>query len=397
MARPASHQDQGSKNRRMVLSEILRHPGISRTEIGKSVGLNAASVSRISRDLIEAGLVKEADSFGDKSRPGRRFVGLAPRGQGGFIVGIGMNAFRQSVTLADLENRKIAEWISPEAPSTDGEAFMRLCLEKADEMVRAHVPNRDRFFGVGIAIAAEIDKANGELLSAPVFGWTTPIRLASMVRDMLNVPLVLDTPSSAINKSEADIGQGLGVSNLITVHCSLGFGIGIRQLNDDNATLQEFGRVLIESKAPDGSGRTLSDVCGGMAILHNLLRPEKIADRTDTELGAMLIDMIRRSKTDAGLRDLLGDIGGLTAQYLSLLFDLCQPECILLAGPLATSPEYIAGFTDALSTSLARPAHIPEIRSSDLTPTGASRWLALRGNVAMADLDLETLKLEDTA
>ena len=38
-----------------------------------------------------------------------------------------------------------------------------------------------------------------------------------------------------------------------------------------------------------------------------------------------------------------------------------------------------------------------DIRCTDMTPTGASRWLALRENVAMGNLDLATLKQETAA
>ena len=116
-------QDQGARNRNRVITEILRSPGLSRTDIGNAVGLNVASVSRITRDLIDADLIRESDAFGPKGRPGRRSVGLKPYGDGGYIIGIGLNAFRQSVTLADLENRKIAEWVSSDTPSKDGEAL----------------------------------------------------------------------------------------------------------------------------------------------------------------------------------------------------------------------------------------------------------------------------------
>ena len=69
-------QDQGAQNRNRVLAEVLRRPGLLRTDIGRTVVLNVASVSRITRDLIDSGLISEKDAFGPKGRPGRRFVGL---------------------------------------------------------------------------------------------------------------------------------------------------------------------------------------------------------------------------------------------------------------------------------------------------------------------------------
>lgn len=387
-------QDPANRNRRLVLGQILHRPGLSRTEISNQLGLNPASVSRISRELIEAGLVEETDAFAPEGRPGRRFVGMAPRGEGGYIIGIGMNAFRQSVTLADLNNRKIAEWINPTPPGPDGHAFLRLCLEKADAMVATHVPDRKRFFGVGIAIAADLDPVNNEILAAPVFGWKDPIDIGRMVQETLDAPLVLDTPSSAITRSEADFGQGMGVTNLVTLHCSLGFGVGVRQQSGNGTSLQQYGRVLTHSKVPDGSGRLLSEVCGGLSLLSATRMSDDLSGRTEVELGQQLTALIDRAGDDPELQALFREKGVLTAQCLSLVFDLCQPECLLLAGPLSASPEYVAGFSETLPTTLAPPDRAPDIQLTDLTPTGASRWIALSGNVVQADLDLEALKQE---
>ena len=390
-------QDQGARNRTRVIAELLRRPGLSRTDIGNAVGLNVASVSRITRDLINAGLVRETDPFGPRGRPGRRFVGLASRGEGGAVIGIGINAFRQSVTLADLENRKVAEWISQDTPDENGEEFIGICLNKARDMVREHIPERNRFFGVGIAVAAELNKERGEILSAPVFGWTKPIAAADMVRELLDAPLVLDTPSSAINKAEADHGLGQGVANLITLHCSLRFGIGVRHMGDNGNTVQEFGRVLTQSKAPDGSKRNLSEACGGLSILKAIRGAESLVGHSDAALSAMLLEDIERAQNDSQTLALFRENGQRTAQYLSLVLDLCQPDRILLAGPLAKSGDYVSGFEQALPQSVSNSDHVPDIHCSDMTPTGASRWLALHGNVAKGNLDLDALRQETAA
>ncbi len=390
-------QDQGARNRNRVLAEVLSNPGLSRTDIGNTVALNVASVSRITRDLIEADLIRETDAYAPKGRPGRRFVGLSMNGAGGYIVGIGLNAFRQSVTLADLENNKIAEWISQGTPGTDGEAFMRLCLEQAETMVRRHVPDRGRFFGVGLAIAAELDLADGQILRAPIFGWSRPIAIRALVSDMLGAPMVMDTPSSAINKAEAGHGLGKGVANLTTLHCSLGFGIGVRQTSADGGGDQEFGRVLTEARAPDGSGRTLSEACGGLSLLARTRAPAALAGQTDAALSAMLVEDIARAGTDPNVRALLHDCGTRTAQTFSLSLELFQPGRLLLAGPLAKSADYVAGFQQALSQNFSRPDRLPEVLCSQMTPTGASRWLALRDNVAMGNLNLTALKQETAA
>ncbi len=290
-----------------------------------------------------------------------------------------------------------AEWISNDTPSDDGTEFMRICLSEAADTVRKHVPERRRFFGVGVAAAADLQKDSGQILRAPVFGWDHPIALGQMVREMLDAPLAMDTPTSAINKAEADCGLGGGVLNLTTLHCSLGFGIGIRQRGDDGGPLQEFGRVLTESKAPDGTGQSLTEDCGGLSVLLATRGRSAVRGQSDAVLGAMLLEDIERAQGDDAIKGLLRGCGRRAAERFGLVFDLCQPERLLLAGVLAKSGDYVQGFEQALPPSLGQPDRAPEILCSDMTPAGACRWLALRENVAMGNLDLSAVKPENAA
>lgn len=390
------HNDIGTQNRNAVLTQIMQQPTISRSAIGLRLNLNAASVSRITRDLIDAGLVCETGVSNPEDRPGRRFVGLSPRGAGGYIIGIGLNAFRQSVTLANLENTKIAEWVSDAAPKGDGVAFLRVCIEKAADMVTAHVKDRTRLFGIGIAVAADLDKDAGMILRAPTFGWTDPIDVRQIVDETLKIPLALEVPTLAINMAEADFGVGKGIANLATLHCSLGFGIGVRKCEGSGAQIN-FGRVLNDAMAPDGSGQRLDVTCGGIAILNRVMTAEKVSQKSDSELGDVLVDLIAQSRDNPALAAILAEKAKLTAQYIALTLDIVRPELLLLGGPLAASDDYVAGFTSELHAIFGTDTLIPVISTTPLTPTGASRFLALRAHVLMGNLDLGTLKRSSAA
>jgi len=393
----AAIQKPGPANRGRVLSEILRRPGISRTQIGKDLRLNAASVSRACRDIIAAGLAEETDAHGPSNRPGRRHVGLAPLGSGGYVIGVGINGFRQTVTLADLNNTKIAEWISPDAPGPDGEAFMRRCLEVADRMVRANVANRARFFGIGVAIAAELNCEDQVIDGAPVFGWTSPIHLGSLVREVLNVPLALSTPASAIGVAEADFGISRAYENIITLNCSLGLGIAVRRRDTATGVIHDFGQVLWESLSADGMGRSLSDHCGGRGVLLDIVGDSPLARIPAEEQVRMLVEAVQRAPNELALQAHFHEKGGRAARALSLVIDLMRPECIVLAGPVALSESYVSGFSEALPDIVSRACAAPEVVQSRMTPAGASRFLALQATVAKGDLDLQAIQDPEAA
>jgi len=388
--------DQKIHSRQTVLDAILRSPGISRTALAASVGLNTATISRISRALIQAGLIVEAENYGPSDRPGRRFVGLNPRSEGGYVIGIAINPFRQTVTLADLNNTKISELDVPEAPAANGTDFLQRCLDKAAQMVGRHVADQRRLFGVGIAVAGEIDSQRGVVQSAPILGWKSSIDAAKMVKDTLGVPLILSTPPIAMNAAEGDIGSGRGIKNLITFNCSLGFGVAVRRHSPVGAAM-EMGRVVAESKTPGHGHLPLSHLCGGLAVLRKVFGASKIDATSNSGLGQMLVELIENSDQDPVLQTLFEETGDLAARHLALIVELSLPDRILLVGPMTESADFVQGFRAGLADALSNMAHQPEVLCSAMTPQRASRWLALKGNLTTAVQKLEDLISEDAA
>ena len=67
----------GQLNRRLVLSEILFKSPIPRAKIAESISLTQASVSRITRELLDARIIVEGEAFPSDNRRGRQFIGLS--------------------------------------------------------------------------------------------------------------------------------------------------------------------------------------------------------------------------------------------------------------------------------------------------------------------------------
>lgn len=371
----------------LVLTEVAREPGSSRSDVAKRLGLNLATVSRASRDLIDCGLVEETGNKEAKG-PGRPFIGLRLRGDGGYVIGIGVNAFRQSVTLANLRNEKLAEWIAPEPPGKDGAVFLATCVEKAKELIDVSGLPPDRLFGVGLAIAAEVDRASGIITDAPTFGWSGEINIRQMVSESLQVPLAIETPSLAITQAEAEFGSLRDARSIVTLHCSLGFGMGVRRSGETGGSV-DFGRVLTRAQSSGPEPELLDGLCGGLSVLNEIEGVNQLASLPDLERARLLTETLKQAETKSSVATILKDRGRLAGQHFSLLLDVLRPDVLLLAGPLAQSSIYVKGVTDALGIALARR---PEIQTTDMTPTGASRWLSLRANVLLGNIDFSALK-----
>ena len=257
-------------------------------------------------------------------------------------------------------------------------------------MVKTHVLDRRRLLGVGIAVAGEVNAPHGLIQTAPLLGWSANVDVARLVDEILGVPFVLSTPPKAMNVADADIGLGQDIRNLATLNCSLGYGIGVRWRSDTGGTL-EYGRIITESKMPGGGDLPLSHSCGGRAVLRQTHGSEMIKNTPDSQLGLILMDLIKKSEHDAELQDSFRQTGDLAARHLALVIELCRPDRLLLVGPMVESVDFVEGFRMALADALAGLTSQPEVVCSDMTPARASRWLALKGNLATAVQSLDAL------
>ncbi|MFA3918706.1 ROK family transcriptional regulator [Ruegeria hyattellae] len=392
-----SQEEIGRGNRQRVLGEILGSGTISRTQIADNLALNTASVSRITRDLIEARLVQEVGISQPEGRRGPRTKQLTMDRSGGYVIGVGINAYQQVVTLADLSNNRIASWDAGGKGLSDGDGFLKTCCEKARKLIEKHVPEKERVFGVGLTIAGNLDKARGTVISAPTLGWEKEIKVCEIVREKLGVPVVLETPSAAICQSEVNFGVARNIENVVVIYCSLGFGIGLQVNGQPYSGISRVGGVLTEAKTTDGLGCklpvALSDICGGKALLRQLLTPDVFDALSDQEKARKIWDVVSQAEqVDGDFRLALEDFGARAANCFSLSLTVLQPELVLLAGPLAQSPIYLEAFRnqiDNLKSDLQQPI---KIKSSEMTHMGAARLLSLSENIANAELDLNFLK-----
>ena len=120
----------GLQNRHAVLQETVPSGPLPRAELAVRIGVSQPAVSRITRGLLDEGLLRELPerrAGADASRTGRREVPLDIDPQGGYVLGIGIGPTFQTVTVADLGNDVVEGgrlsaggngWLKP--PGEDG-------------------------------------------------------------------------------------------------------------------------------------------------------------------------------------------------------------------------------------------------------------------------------------
>jgi len=321
--------------------------------IAERIGLTAATVSRISRELIDSGIVEEGEAEEDPSRRGRRFVGLKVRPKGCFVAGISINAFRQDVVLADMTNAIIAskrihikDLSNPEKVLTESVNELNQLIEKSDI-------NRERLISCGVAITGAIDPELGQLRSAPALGWGA-VNVAEIIGKNLDIPIFLESIANAKNLAAHGFGSTQGENNVLLFNASLAIGCSILldgrliRGSKSNAGLIENMQVWDQHTE---KYKSIDQVAGGISVLQ---KGETSISDNSGKLAEKLISIINAGDTvDKDTAQRLERAGSALAYVISMSHALLHPDVVLVSGPLVESDIYCDAVRQSLKSLIS--------------------------------------------
>lgn len=339
-------------NRGLVLEHLFRASAVSRTALAQATGLTPAAISRITRELVEAGLVRELAREGQPAARGRPQVDLELRAEGAYVIGIGVGAFEQWIRIADLRG----ECVSRRSVQLLGQPSARAALKLLVGEIRAllalaKIP-RKRLLGAGIASAGVVDRARGLIIESPNLGWRD-LPVARLVSDALGIPVSVESMHHALNLAEEGFGKGAGVGDTVLVNASLGIGASVmeqgRIVRGRHSAAGQIGHMSVAG-ATDlctcGRRGCLDTVASGYGVLRRLglVQPRKVAREHDAAAARKLLSAIERERQgEPRVRQAFQASGAQLGDTLNAVRALLDPQRIVLAGPLASTASYVKG------------------------------------------------------
>lgn len=372
-------------NRGLILRQVFEAGRISRTQVAAATGLTGAAVSRITRELLDLGLLEEGDSSGEQGRPGRRSVDLALAGDGAYVVGIGVGAFEQWARIANLRGEVVAERRLAFVAGTPEETVAHIAHE-VDEMVDEAGLQRTRLFGVGVAVAGVVAPATGEVLSSPNLGWKA-LPLGEILSREFNLPVRVESMHHALNLAEAHLGQTRGVNDVLLVNAALGIGASIlsdgRLVRGGHTAAGQIGHMPVADAheiCTCGRRGCLDTVASGHAVLTYLEAvPQREKPREHGPQDAVLLQQAidRAADGDPRTAGAFAAAGKRLGEALAVVRAVTDPERVILAGPLARVPSFVAAVRKAMArcSTTEQRASIPVVSDQRIDAAGA--WLAL--------------------
>lgn len=207
-------------NRAAIFGVIVSSGPIARTHIAKRLGLSPATVTAVTRELLDQGLVRVADRA--PSRGGRPALLLELVGGAASALGVKVASDHLVGVRVNLEADQIARYETRfDASAADA---VDVLAEVLAEWVR-ETPGEPPLLGLGIGVPGVFDARTGTLVS-PLVGWHD-IPLGRLLQERLRLPVCVDNDVNTLAVAERLYGRGQKAENFITVTIGHGVGLGI--------------------------------------------------------------------------------------------------------------------------------------------------------------------------
>jgi predicted NBD/HSP70 family sugar kinase len=371
MRTPSRTADLRHINRARVLAEIRRAPGISRRQLARLTHLTEASLSRIARELIDGGLVREMEAAGKAAQRGRPEVGLFLDPDRHYVLAVCISTYERKLSLVSIAGERLWECDVAFSSGSTAEGLLQHVGGRFEEARSG--PDLRLKRPLGIAFALSDTGAVGPKLMSQLHQHPAAASLA--------MPICVANITSALHLAEADSVARNPASNSLLIHAGLDLGAtliidGI--LRQHASDLDHAGRIAVLERR-HGARRigVLADVASGKAILDRLGSGNAAYGRGGLQSG--MPHAIRQANSgDPTAVSAFADAGEAIALAYAGTASLIRLEQIILAGPLAAAVPFMRAFCRVFDTIFEdQPDSKPNVYRSRISDLKATEHLAL--------------------
>jgi predicted NBD/HSP70 family sugar kinase len=353
-----SSSSQRRANRARVVRALRERGPLSRSALGQ-VGLSRSTVTSVVEELMASGVVVEVVGGRDGRGAGRPPTLVGLRGSLGATVGVEIANGIVRVAVCNTAHELLRYDSVPMDDDTPPEATLKTTGALIDQMLSRVDVSAARVLGVGIAMPGPLQRRSGVNGRATTLKPWVNVNPRGVAEDVLRRPLLVDNDANLAALAELIWGAARGLTNVSYIYTASGIGAGLvldgRVYAGANGTAGELGHTTIDENG-------LVCRCGGRGCLNTLANADAITEnlwRSYRERMS-IADVIKLAQVgDAGCRRVLADAGSHIGLAAANMYNLLDPELIVVGGNLAPAGEILLG---PMRESMARRAiHAGEV------------------------------------
>ena len=347
---------------RRIALDVLIHGPLTRVELARRHDLSPGSVTRLTKPLLDTGLLVETGAQpppGGLGRPQRPLDVVADTQH---FVGIKLTGDTAYAVLTTLRADVVAAVDAPLASSAP-DAVVEVLTGLVAELALGRPVT-----AIGVSLGGHAAD-HRTVTAAPYLHWTG-VPFGPLLTEATGTPTVLENDVTALTEAESWFGAGVGLDQfaVVTIGAGVGFGLVVQ---GRQVTSRDFGLGLVGHVPLDCGGSicalghrgcatsalTMGGIVAALAAVHG-------RELTyDEVLDLALAD-------DPAARRVVTDAGRALGRMLALVANFTMPQSVVLAGEGVRLYDVAGDVVEAAVRADRDPnaadVHV-EVRSGDFT------------------------------
>jgi predicted NBD/HSP70 family sugar kinase len=353
-----------------VLELIWHSEGISRAGIARATGLARSTVSDLTADLLDSGLVVES---GDApSEGGRRAVMLSFDARSRVVLGVDLGASHVGVVLTDMRGETLEWRVEPCPVRDDPDGATELVERLSLEALATEHGRSARLLGLGVGLPAPIDDSSPRAPAPSVLpAWDGHTGLQDLA-DRLDVPIEVENDANLGALAELWWGGSEGIRDFTFIKVATGIGAGHivkgEIFRGATGVAGEIGHVTIDpagERCVCGNRGCLTTLVGTEALLSEVRR--RVAEYPSSSLAGGEPTLRRLVEASLNRDPLAVEVVARAGRHLgdaiSGLVNLMNPAEVVLGGGITQVGDLLL---DPIREEVARRTLVASVLSTQI-------------------------------
>ena len=177
---------------RFRILEILRFSPMGRAELSRKTGLAKSSVTTLTNQMIEEGLIKEFGIDEKNSKAGSKSILLGINHNFGFALGINLHRKKISVSAVDLTGNLLFEFFKNNSEFSKTTEAVNFLVQQIPLEIKKAGLDISRLVGIGVSAPGPLDCENGVILEPPNFPLFNNFPILKELKERFNCPAFLE-------------------------------------------------------------------------------------------------------------------------------------------------------------------------------------------------------------
>ena len=321
------------QNRSSILKYICEVGPVSRKDIADATGLTPASVTQITNQLMEEGILEEIGTNTESSGAGRKKVLCDIRYDSEYLFAVNIETRTTTIALSDLKGDCVDKVSIQTDYSIEPVDFLKKIAVLIDEIRKKQkrkVRNNIRVISVGISGLVEREAG----ISVHAYGvWEDSVNVCEILESETGYKTYIDNNVDAFAKAEILYGLGRKRDDFLLIKWGPGVGativIGREVYDGRHGKSAELGHFIVEKDGKECS-------CGRKGCLETKVSYQAMQEIKPFEVNSFG-ECVRESKGRE--REAFDEVLDLFARTIVNSATILAPEKIVLCGSLFSDRE----------------------------------------------------------